>query len=61
MKHYGKAIQKVWYGNCLSNEASAGAVIHSNGRLITLLARGASNANWHSGCLAPDHYVESIL
>jgi hypothetical protein len=29
--------------------------------LITLLARGASNAKWRSGCLAPDRYVESIL
>lgn len=26
----------------------------------TLLARGASNAKWRSGCLAPDCYVESI-
>jgi hypothetical protein len=30
------------------------------GGLITLLARGASNAKWHSGCLAPDRCVESI-
>jgi hypothetical protein len=27
---------------------------------INLLARGASNAKWHSGCLAPDRCVESI-
>src|SRR6476469_2228776 len=27
---------------------------------ISLLARGASNAKWHSGCLAPDRCVESI-
>ena len=27
---------------------------------INVLARGASNAKWHSGCLAPDRCVESI-
>jgi hypothetical protein len=27
---------------------------------LTMLARGASNAKWRSGCLAPDRYVESI-
>ena len=27
---------------------------------FNLLARGASNAKWHSGCLAPDRCVESI-
>jgi hypothetical protein len=32
-----------------------------SGRRITLLARGASNEKWHSGCLAPDRCVESIL
>jgi hypothetical protein len=26
---------------------------------FSLLARGASNAMWHSGCLAPDRCVES--
>jgi hypothetical protein len=27
---------------------------------LNVLARGASNAKWHSGCLAPDRCVESI-
>jgi hypothetical protein len=34
--------------------------VHGDDR-TTLLARGASNAKWRSGCLAPDRCVESIL
>jgi hypothetical protein len=41
-----------------AGEESLSGVIASD---FTLLARGASNAKWRDGCLAPDRYVESIL
>ena len=43
-----------------TSNAGRGSPYSVNVPDINLLARGASNAKWRSGCLAPDRYVESI-
>src|SRR3954470_6960878 len=51
-----------WYVDCVYGWHAGGLPFYTEGTLAALnvLARGASNAMWHSGCLAPDRCVESI-
>jgi hypothetical protein len=47
-------------GAFITGTSAGSRSTHSGLADINVLARGASNAKWHSGCLAPDRCVESI-